>query len=154
MRLRVAAAIAVAMFAFGTLCAAEDITLGTWKLNTAKSRFEPPTQQKYDTITTQSSGDNVQMTLDGSDADGKPIHTKWVGKYDGKDYPIIGDPAYNMRAYKMVNANTFEVTSKNGSQSNKNQIAYSPDGKTRTVTVKGKDAKGKNISQTAVYDKQ
>jgi len=32
-------------------------------------------------------------------------------------------------------------------------IELSPDGKTRTVTVTGKDAQGKKTKSTAVYDK-
>jgi hypothetical protein len=34
------------------------------------------------------------------------------------------------------------------------RVAVSADGKTRTVTITGTDAKGAKVSSTAVYDKQ
>ena len=29
----------------------------------------------------------VKVSTDGINADGKPFHTEWTGKFDGKDYP-------------------------------------------------------------------
>ena len=37
-------------------------------------------------------GDSVKVTTDGTDRDGKPVHGEWTGKFDGKDYPVTGDP--------------------------------------------------------------
>jgi hypothetical protein len=37
-------------------------------------------------------GDNVKITVDGADRDGKPTHNEWTGKFDGKEYPVTGDP--------------------------------------------------------------
>jgi hypothetical protein len=30
----------------------------------------------------------VKITVDGVDANGKPAHNEWTGKFDGKDYSI------------------------------------------------------------------
>ena len=38
-------------------------------------------------------GDNVKVTVDGTDGEGKPTHNEWTGTFDGKDYPLTGDPA-------------------------------------------------------------
>jgi hypothetical protein len=93
--------------------------------------------------------------VDGVGADGKPAHNEWTGKFDGKDYPITGDPAADMRAYKPVNDHTLALTEKKGGKiTNTGRVVVSADGKTRTVTVSGTDANGKKMSVTFVYDKQ
>ena len=151
----IAIAVAVACFALAPLCMAKDVTAGTWKVNAAKSKYGPTAQTKYETIKVEVNGDYVEMTLDGTDPSGNAIHTQWKGKYDGKQYPVTGDPTADSRAYKMVNAHTFEATSmKDGKPTNTARIGYSTDGKTRTVTVHGKTAEGKAVRSTAVYDKE
>src|SRR5947209_19828649 len=57
----------------------------------------------------------VKVTGDGVDANGKPMHVEWSGKFDGKDYPVTGDPNGDTRSYRRVNDRTLEVTiKKNG----------------------------------------
>ena len=41
----------------------------------------------------EAAGDQIKSTVDGVDAQGKPTHNEWVGKFDGKDYPVTGDPS-------------------------------------------------------------
>ena len=78
-----------------------------------------------------------------------------TGKFDGKDYPLSGDPNANMRSYKKFNDHTLELTNKmDGKVTTTGRIVVSADGKTRTVTVTGTGADGKKITSTAVYDKQ
>ena len=50
--------------------------------------------------------------VDGTDAEGKPTHNEWTGKFDGKDYPLTGDPSADTRSYKVVNDNTTDLTNK------------------------------------------
>jgi len=97
----------------------------------------------------------VKVTVDGIDGDGKPTHKEWTGKFDGKDYPITGDPPSDTRSYKKVNGNTTDLTNKKGGKVTiTGRIVVSADGKSRTVTVSGTDAKGNKVKSTAVYDKQ
>src|SRR5208282_5547202 len=88
---------------------ASNPNMGTWKLNEAKSKF-PPGAPKNNTVVYEAVGDNVKVTVDGTDGDGKPTHNEWTGKFDGKDYPITGDPASDTRSYKKVNGNTTDLT--------------------------------------------
>jgi hypothetical protein len=128
--------------------------MGTWKLNEAKSKF-PPGASKNLTVVYEAAGDNVKVTVDGVDGDGKPTHNEWTGKFDGKDYPVTGDPNADTRSYKIVNAHTTDLTNKKGGKIGlTGRIVVSADGKSRTVTVHGTDAMGKKITSTAVYDKQ
>jgi len=143
------------LFAAVTMCsAAEDVNMGTWKLNEAKSKISSGAP-KNTTVVYAAAGDSVKITVDGVDAEGKPAHNEWTGKFDGKDYPVTGDPTSDTRAYKRVNDHTLEITNKKGNKvTTTARIVVSADGKSRTVTSHGTDAKGKKISSTAVYDKQ
>lgn len=127
--------------------------LGTWKLNEAKSKM-PAGMGKNTTVTYAEQKDNIKVTVDGVDKDGKPTHSVWVGKFDGKAYPAKGNLAYNSVAYKMVNDRTNDITTwKNGKVAWSGRITVANDGKSRTVTINGTDANGKKWSGKAVYDK-
>ena len=97
----------------------------------------------------------MKVTVDGVDAAGKPTHNEWTGKFDGKDYPLTGDPTANTRSYKKVNDRTTELANKkDGKVVLTGRIEISADGKSRTVTVSGTDASGKQVKYTSTYDKQ
>ena len=136
------------------VCFAADAQMGTWKLNEAKSKFGPGTP-KITTVVYEAAGDNVKVTVDGIDSDGKATHNEWTGKFDGKDYPVTGDSNSDARSYKKVNDRTLTFTAKkNGKVTITGRIVLSADGKSRTVTASGTDPKGNKVSWTAVYDKQ
>jgi len=144
----------VLLLASAAMCFAADANLGTWKLNEGKSKLGPGLA-KNTTVTYEAVGGQVKVTVDGTDADGKPAHNEWTGKFDGKDYPVTGDAASDSRAYKQVNPHTLAMTIKKGGKvTMTGRIVVAADGKSRTVTTSGTDAKGKKVSSTAVYDKQ
>jgi hypothetical protein len=133
---------------------ASNANLGTWKLNEAKSKF-PPGAAKNTMVAYEAVGDSVKVTVDGVDADGKATHNEWTGKFDGKDYPLTGDASADTRGYKKINDRTTELTNKkDGKVTLSGRIVISADGKSRTLTVSGVDAKGNKVKYTAVYDKQ
>ena len=138
----------------GAVCFAEDAQLGTWKLNEAKSKIGAGAT-KNSTVVYEAAGDSVKVTVDGTNADGTPAHNEWTGKFDGKDYPVTGDPTADTRSYKQVNDHTLALTNKKGSKVVMTaRIVVSADGKSRTVTGSGTNAEGKKVSSTSVYDKQ
>jgi hypothetical protein len=97
----------------------------------------------------------VKVTVDGVDGDGNPSHNEWTGKFDGKSYPVTGDPTSDMRSYRKINNHTMALTGKKGAKVTlTGRIVVSANGRTRTVTTTGTDAKGKRFSNRAVYDKQ
>src|SRR6266581_9674898 len=141
-------------FVAATVCFADDAFTGTWKLNEAKSKLTPG-GPKNNLVVYEAAGDNVKITVDGTDSDGKPTHNEWTGKFDGKDYPVTGDPSSDARSYKKVNERTLALTIKKGGKATiSGRIGVAADGKSRTVTTSGTDSKGKKFSSTAVYDKQ
>jgi len=133
---------------------AADTFMGTWKLNEAKSKFSPGSP-KNTTVVYEAAGDNVKITVDGTDSEGKPAHNEWTGKFDGKEHPVSGDPTADTRSYKMVDDHTLAVTNKkDGKATITARVVVSADGKSRTVTATGTDSSGKKFHNTAVYDKQ
>jgi hypothetical protein len=145
---------AVLFAAASTCLAADDASMGSWKLNEAKSKFSAGAP-KNTSVVYEAAGDSVKVTVDGVGADGKPTHNEWTGKFDGKDYPVTGDATADTRSYKRVDAHTLKLTNKKGDKVIMSGTAtVSSDGKTRTVVISGTDPGGKKVTSTAVYDKQ
>ncbi len=142
------------LFAGAAVCLAADVSMGTWKLNEAKSKFGPGAT-KNTTVVYEAAGDNVKVTVDGVNSEGKAVHHEWTGKFDGKDYPVTGDPNQDARSYKKVDDRTLEFAAKKGGKVTvTGRIVEAADGKTRTVRTSATDSTGKKVSSTAVYDKQ
>jgi len=154
MRTRTVLAALAFCLAGAVACFAADSNLGTWKLNEAKSNI-PAGVPKNTKVVYTAAGDQVKGTIDGVDAAGKPLHSEWTGKFDGKDYPVTGDPSVDARSIQMVDARHYKVANKkNGKTTTTGTIEFSADGKTRTLVTEGTDANGKKISATFVYEKQ
>jgi hypothetical protein len=153
MRMRNLAVLLVMCFAALTVCFASP-HMGTWKLNEAKSKFSAGAT-KNNMVVYEAAGDQVKVTVDGVDAGGKSIHSEWTGKFDSKDYPLMGDPTGDMRSYKQISDRKLELTTKkDGKVTSTGMVVVAADGKTRTVTVDATDPMGKKVHYTAVYDKQ
>ncbi len=141
-------------FAGALICFASDANVGTWKLNEAKSKI-PAGAGKNTTVVYTATGDQYKCVVDGVDGSGKPIHNEWTGKFDGKDYALVGDTTADTRAIKMIDAHHYQLTNKKaGKTTTSGTIVLSEDGKSRTVKTESTDAQGKKISTTFVYDKQ
>jgi hypothetical protein len=141
-------------FAGTALSFAQSPQMGTWKLDEAKSKI-PAGVVKNSTVIYANEGGNVKVTTDGTGGDGKPMHTEWTGKFDGKEYPLTGDPTADSRTYKMIDEHTLELTSKmSGKVTNSGRVVVSPDGKTRTLHLTANDSSGKKVSGVSIYDKQ
>jgi hypothetical protein len=151
------------MFVLGTIvfcftvssAYAADVFSGNWKVNLAKSKYDPgpppkgPNFSKIDAIV-----GGLQFTNDGVNAEGKPTHSEWSGKFDGKDNPVKGDPGRDTAALKKIDNHTFEITSKKaGNVVSKIRVVFSRDGKTRTQTGQGTNAQGVKTNNRVVYEK-
>src|SRR6516164_1460744 len=153
MRTKTIGLVLILCFFAAAACLA-DAQMGTWKLNESKSKVTPGMTKNH-TVVYEAAGDDIKVTVDGTDKDGKATHNGWTGKFDGKDYPVTGDPTSDMRSYKKANDRTLEITvKKDGKITASGRVVVSADGKTRTVTISGTDADGKKFSNEAVYDKQ
>jgi hypothetical protein len=133
-----------------------DPRIGTWKLNVAKSKYAAGTPNKIGTTKIEAAGAGIKVTVDSVGGDGTKRHWTYTANTDGKDVPITGNNQYgDVVSVTRVDANTTRQVYKNHGKVTLTQTsALSADGKTRTVTTKGTDARGQAIDSVAVYDKQ
>src|SRR6266568_7056319 len=103
---------AFALLGFAATLVAADPTVGTWKLNTAKSKYTPGPAPKSATVTYEETADGIKRTGESVDADGKTTSFTYTAKYDGKDYPVSGTDLYDTITPKRVNDHTVEATLK------------------------------------------
>src|SRR5207244_896618 len=95
-------ALLVLMLALSSSAPAQDREplLGTWRLNFAQSTFAsgPP---PYSRVTTkiESSGDGLKVIYDMVGERGGTTHWEWMGRLDGKDYPLEGIEEVVTNAY-------------------------------------------------------
>src|SRR5262245_13863068 len=153
----VVAFLAVCLVATSSLSsfAQTDPIIGTWKLNLAKSKYNPGPPPKSQTLTYEAAGQGVKVTNKIMGAEGKPIDIQFTANYDGKDYPVTGNPDWDTIAFKRIDAYKVEVTRKKaGKVVSTNTRVVSNDGKTMTITEKGVNAKGENFNNTLVFEKQ
>src|SRR6185369_12002699 len=67
----------------GALMCYASSEMGTWKLNEAKSKL-PAGIRKNTSVTYSAAGDQIKVTTDGTEPDGKAVHTEWTGMFNGK----------------------------------------------------------------------
>jgi hypothetical protein len=140
--------------AVASLCfaATDDAFMGTWKLNESKSTI-PEGAAKNSKVVYAQSGDEVTVTVDGTDA-GKAVHHVWTGKFDGKEHAAKGSDMHNARAYTKVDAHTLTYTvMEDGKKIGNGKVVISADGKSRKVTETDM-LHGKELKTVAVYDKE
>ena len=137
------------------LAQAADPSSGTWELNLAKSKYDPGPAPKSQTRTYEAVGESLKVSIEGVTAEGKQTHTDYTGKYDGKDFPVSGNPDADTMSLKRIDDSTTEATLKKAGKVVINSTRLiSKDGKVMTVKTKGTNAKGGTFNNTLVFDKQ
>ena len=138
--------------AFAAAQTDESAQMGTWKLNESKSKLGPGAP-KNTTVVYSAAGDNmVKIVSDGVDKDGKPTHTEWTGKFDGKDYKVTGTTEYDTRSYMPAGKHSLSMAIKKGDKTViTGKVTIASDGKSRTVSTSGAEP---SMNNEAVYEKQ
>ena len=153
--LRTTCKLAFALSVTALTLIAADPTLGTWKMNVAKSKFNPGPAPKNVTTTYSQEGDWIVLKSTGEDFDGKKIARENRYKRDGKEYPFDGPNGRGKITVKKIDDYHSEaVTKLDAGGTNKTRTAISKDGKTRTQTVTGVNAKGEKVNNTVVFELQ
>ncbi len=87
----------------------------------------------------------LKVTYDIVGIRGGIMHIEWVGKLDGKDYPIEGVDDVLTNAYTRIDERTYDVVVKaDGVKAASARIAIAPDGKTLTSITSTRNAPGSN----------
>ena len=143
-----------ALASTSTLLAA-NASIGTWKYNPAKSKFSPGPPYKSRTVKVEAHGEGIKVTVEGVSGDGSKHGYSYTANFDGKDNPVTGSSMIDAVAYKKIDDNTYEGTSKKAGNVVSNvRIAVAKDSKSMTVSVKGTNAKGEAVSDVIAYDRQ
>ena len=146
------AALAVVVFASG-LSAQADPTIGTWKLNLAKTKYTAGQAPKSTTLVITAAGQGVRLTSDSVLADCSTRKISYTATYDGKDAAVTGTPDYDTVSLKKTATGMDGSRKKAGKVVQTFSRVVSADGKTMTVTSTGTNAAGK-VGNVQVYDKQ
>ena len=134
----------------------KDLRVGTWKLNVAKSKYDPGPAPQSQTLKVDAVGKGEKITSETVTADGKKVTVTYTANFDGKDYPLTGSAlGADKVSLKRIDARTTErIDKKDGKPVVTIRRVVSADGKTMTATVKGTNAEGKPINNVAVFEKQ
>ena len=135
--------------------------VGIWKLNVAKSKFDPGPPVRSRTETMELVGDALKTTVEQVDADGNYANVVETAKFDGKDYPRTATGALaasgaDTLALKRIDAYTVEASvKKHGDLVTLIRQVVSKDGETKTATyLKGTNAQGQAVRNVLVFDRQ
>jgi hypothetical protein len=155
MRIRFLMLIFAALAFCLTAVAAEDPSVGTWKLNPSESKFSsgPPPQSIV--LRIEPFGDNgLKITTETIDAQGKRSVSTFNGNFDSKDSPVSGDPTADSASLKRDDANTTETQNKkSGRITSFFKRIVSRDKKKMTVTKTENDAEGATVVDLEIFDR-
>jgi hypothetical protein len=136
-RSRKAALTAVAVCAIASLTAAQgtDRLAGTWVLNVAQSKF-PAAPPKSQTTILDAVDGGLHEKVERVNADGTTTRWELTAKYDGRDYPVTGDPSRDTVALTRDAQGIVSIVNKKaGAIVNWMRITVAPDGRTRDNVV-------------------
>ena len=146
--------VVIAMLATSLALLGADMFSGTWKLNVAKSKYNPGPGPKSTTTVMKMEGDWMTAKGEGVDAAGKATSSNNRYKYDGKEYPYKTAQVDGTISVKKTDDFHAESTTKGGKANVTTKTEISKDGKTRTQTSTGTNAEGKATNNVVVWDKQ
>ncbi len=140
--------------AVAALAQTEHITpfTGTWKLNVAKSKFNPGPPFRSFTLTFTPDG---TRNLDLIGPDGQPLKVSLPWS-DGKEVaPVVTEGMGKVTAISKIQGRSFRDTWKeNGKVIEKVHGVVSRDGKVLTIAVDGTDKQGRPFHNRLRFEKQ
>jgi hypothetical protein len=149
------AVIVLALAAGGLLLAQSDPFAGTWKLDVAKSKFDPGPAPQSQTRTWDASG---KVSIEGINAAGKSMAYGYTINGDGKDYPTMGAIPNGAQTVstKRISPNKVEANfTRDGKHAETATFSVSKDGKVLSILAKGTSpVDGKPFTNMTAWDKQ
>jgi len=142
------------LMACAVLLSAADSYVGTWKLNTAKSKYKTGAPPKEQTLTFSEEGTTLHVVVKGTSSDGKAISSHYTIPEAGGTGKIIES------TFEGVSTKNISPTQRETSYTKGGKVVYTAksklaaDGKSLTVAVQGTNPLGQNVDGTNIYDKQ
>jgi hypothetical protein len=127
--------------------AAADSSVGTWKLNVAKSTFGSGTLPKSETRTYSATSLGTHLVIEGEDSAGKKSKTELLLTYDGQPQKVAGNGDFDAVSTKRLDkyettadlykggkvvGSVRRLVAKDGKSMTINQRVLKPDGSTET----------------------
>jgi len=138
-----------------TLVGAANPIVGTWKLNSAKTKHRPGPSPKGVTAVYSQEGDWIIGRFTGVDAADRPFTSTHRYKQDGKDYPSQWGSRRGVLSVRKIDDHTAEVVLKfeDGGTTTRQRV-ISKDGNTMTFTDSGRNSKGETINAVMIWERQ
>jgi hypothetical protein len=133
----------------------QDLVLGTWTLNVAKSKYVPGSPPKSQTRIYDMQGDRVKTTVVTVDSTGSSTQVEYVAKYDSVEYPISGSSQADAISLTRIDPYTAEATLTHaGKIIGTARRVISRDGGTMTITFQSGPPNNPSINNVAVYERR
>jgi hypothetical protein len=133
---------------------AENPFVGTWKLNTEKTKYTTGTPPKNVTLVIEEQGTNLRATATGVNGDGSLISSRFTVPINGGTGSVQEgnfDGVVSKQISTHIRKNHYM---KNGKEIRSRHMEVSKDGKTMTSKVTGTNPDGSPVSGMDVFDKQ
>jgi hypothetical protein len=134
--------------------AAADSSVGTWKLNVAKSTFGSGMIPKSETRTYSSTSMGTHVVIEGEDSTGKKSKTETLLTYNGQPQKVVGNADFDAVTTKRVDK--YETTAellKGGKVVGSLRRLVSGDGKTMSINQKVLKPDGSTETSMGVYER-
>jgi hypothetical protein len=133
--------------------AEQELLIGSWKLDVAKSRYTPGPPPRNETRTYARDEAGMKGTIRRQRDDGRQEVIEYRADFD-REYPVMGTEAYDTIRLKRIDARTAEaVLSHAGRVFGTARRAISEDGKTLTIAFRQED-QGHLVNNIAIYRKE
>jgi hypothetical protein len=145
--------------AFGVASGAElalDPAVGSWALNLSKSKLDASTPAPKSSVRTYSATpDGLKVAIHTVNAAGEAHDMSASFSYDGKQHPATGSEDYDTVAVTRTGPNDSKSDFiKGGKVIGHLTRSISKDGKTMTITTDMTTAKGTQVHDVGVFDRQ
>jgi hypothetical protein len=133
-----------------------DPVFGTWKLNIAKSTFEPGPAPKNQTRVYEATADgSTKVTIQTTTASGETQMRGSTYKEDGTPHAVTGSQNYDMAATTRVNAlRAKDTLTRSGKVVGQLTRVESKDLKVMTITLAFTTPSGQSEHDVLVYERQ
>jgi hypothetical protein len=146
--------LALSLCVFASAAFAADAT-GTWKLNTAKSKYTGMPMPKDMTVTYTPEGSGWRYAATGTSGTGQPINASFVYAKDGEDIKTTGFPSWDTIVLKNAGSDkSTGLLKREGKSVGSVTRTISADGKMMTIRGKVTTPEGKQATYLSVYEKQ
>jgi hypothetical protein len=130
----------------------QDVGLGVWKVDLAKSRYYPGPPPLSETRTFTRDQDGVKGIVVRRNADGREERIEYRADYD-QEYPVSGTEAYDAVRFRRIDSYTSDaVLSHAGRVFGTARRVISKDGRTMTITFRQEDPS--LVKNVVVYSKE